>query len=155
MYALNSLSFISRDSRTPRNSGTNFNLEEENVTGNRYITHLYWLVVQTVFYSDVLECRTLSMGRIRSPVGKILFPFFTCYIHLQQGILQGYIRPYHQLNPSLAEQDMPCLSKECRSRSVGFNWSGYALFVIQYVNMHQQPGSSNLIGWKLEVGVAS
>ena len=35
------------------------------------------------------------------------------------------------------------------------NWSGSALFVIQYVNMYQQPGSSNLIGWKLEVDVAS
>ena len=30
-----------------------------------------------------------------------------------------------------------------------------ALFVIQYVNLYQKPGSSNLIGWKLEVGVAS
>ena len=35
------------------------------------------------------------------------------------------------------------------------NWSGYALFVIQYVNLNQHPGSSNLIGWQLEVGVAS
>ena len=35
------------------------------------------------------------------------------------------------------------------------NWSGSALFVIQYVNIYQQPGSSDLIGWKLEVGVAS
>ena len=35
------------------------------------------------------------------------------------------------------------------------NWSGSALFVIQYVNLYQQPGSSNLIGWKLEVGVAA
>ena len=35
------------------------------------------------------------------------------------------------------------------------NWSGSALFVIKYVNLYQQPGSSNLIGWKLEVGVAS
>ena len=32
---------------------------------------------------------------------------------------------------------------------------GSALFVIQYVNLFQQPGSSNLIGWKLEVGGAS
>ena len=24
------------------------------------------------------------------------------------------------VNPSLAEHDMPCLSKQCRSRSVGF-----------------------------------
>ena len=30
------------------------------------------------------------------------------------------------------------------------NWSGSALFVIKYVNFQQKPGSSNLIGWKLE-----
>ena len=35
------------------------------------------------------------------------------------------------------------------------NWSRSALFVIQYMNLYQQPGSSNLISWKLEVGVAS
>ena len=35
------------------------------------------------------------------------------------------------------------------------NWSGSALFVIKYVNFYQKRGSSNLIGWKLEVGVAS
>ena len=35
------------------------------------------------------------------------------------------------------------------------NWSGSALFVIKYVNLYKKPGSNNLIGWKLEVGVAS
>ena len=35
------------------------------------------------------------------------------------------------------------------------NWSGSALFVIKYVNFYQQPGLSNLISWKLEVGMAS
>ena len=35
------------------------------------------------------------------------------------------------------------------------NWSGSALLVTKYMNFYQQPGSSNLIGWKLEVGVAS
>ena len=35
------------------------------------------------------------------------------------------------------------------------NWSGSAPFVIKYVNFYQNPGSSNLIGWKLEAGVAS
>ena len=39
--------------------------------------------------------------------------------------------------------------------SVEANWSGSPLFVINFVNLYQQPGSSNLIGWKLEVGVAS
>ena len=35
------------------------------------------------------------------------------------------------------------------------NWSWSTLFVIKYLNLYQQPGSSNLIGWKLEMGVAS
>ena len=35
------------------------------------------------------------------------------------------------------------------------NWSGSALFVIKYVNLYQQPGSSNLIGWKLGVDLTS
>ena len=34
------------------------------------------------------------------------------------------------------------------------NWSGSALFAIKYVNLYQQSWSSNLIGWKLEMGVA-
>ena len=35
------------------------------------------------------------------------------------------------------------------------NWSGSALFAIQYMNLCQQSGSSHMTGWKLEVGVAS
>ena len=35
------------------------------------------------------------------------------------------------------------------------NWYGSALFVIKYVNLYQHLGSSNLIGWKSEMGVAS
>ena len=35
------------------------------------------------------------------------------------------------------------------------NWSGSALFAIQYVNLYQYSGSRNLIGWQLEVDVAS
>ena len=34
-------------------------------------------------------------------------------------------------------------------------YSGSALFVIKYVNFYLKPGSSNLTGWNLEVGVAS
>ena len=33
-------------------------------------------------------------------------------------------------------------------------WSGSALFAIKYMNLYQQPWSSNLIGGKLEIGVA-
>ena len=39
--------------------------------------------------------------------------------------------------------------------SLEANWSGSALFVIKYVNLYQNQESSNLIGWKLEVGMAS
>ena len=35
------------------------------------------------------------------------------------------------------------------------NWSGSALFVIKNVNFYPKSRSSNLIGWNLEVGVAS
>ena len=35
------------------------------------------------------------------------------------------------------------------------NWSGSAQFVIMYANLYQQSGSSNLTGWKLEMGLAS
>ena len=38
------------------------------------------------------------------------------------------------------------------------NWSGSALFAnaeYMYMNLCQQSGSKNLIGWKLEMGVAS
>ena len=56
----------------------------------------------------------------------------------------------------LLNPDIPWLCKQCRSRSVEeANWSGSALFVIKYVNLYQQSGSSNLIGLKLEMGVAS
>ena len=35
------------------------------------------------------------------------------------------------------------------------NWSVSALFAIKYANLYQQSGLSNLIGWKLEMGVTS
>ena len=57
------------------------------------------------------------------------------------------------LNPCPAEPGYTLFCKQCRSRSVGF-WRS-ALFAIKYANLLQQWGSSNLIGWKLEVGVAS
>ena len=62
-----------------------------------------------------------------------------------------------KLNSSLAEHDMPCLNSVDPNQlaSEEANWSGSALFVIKYVNFYQKPKSSNLISWKLEVGVAS
>ena len=42
----------------------------------------------------------------------------------------------------------PCLYKQCRSSVI-------ELFAIKYVNLYQQSRSSNLIGWKIEMGMAS
>ena len=47
---------------------------------------------------------------------------------------------YTLLTFVLLNQDIPCFCKQCRSRS------GFALFVIQYVNLYPQSGLSNLIG---------
>ena len=35
------------------------------------------------------------------------------------------------------------------------NWSRFALFVIQFVNLYQQSELSYLFGWQLEMGMAS
>ena len=62
------------------------------------------------------------------------------------------------INPSHAEHNMPCLVNSVdpdRLASEEANRSESALFAIKYVNFYQNLGSSNLIGWKLEVGVAS
>ena len=63
-----------------------------------------------------------------------------------------------RLNPCPAEPQMyPAFANSVdpdQLASEEANWSESALFVIQYVNLYQQTGSSNLIGWKLEVGVA-
>ena len=57
----------------------------------------------------------------------------------------------------LLNPDIPCLYSVDPDQlaSEEANWSGSALFAIKYVNLYQQSGSSNPIGWKLEVGVAS
>ena len=55
-----------------------------------------------------------------------------------------------QLSHRGRDLDIPCNSNSVdpdQLASEEANWSGSALFVIQYVNLYQQPGSSNLIGW--------
>ena len=53
----------------------------ENVTGYRYIAHLYCLAVQAGFYSDVVECwLSTQENLVRSPSGQKEF-FFACYIY--------------------------------------------------------------------------
>ena len=48
----------------------------------------------------------------------------------------------------------PVLANSVVPDQLASNWSWSALFVIKYVIFYQKPRSSNLIGWKLEVGMA-
>ena len=61
------------------------------------------------------------------------------------------------INPGPAEPGLSAFSNSIDPDQLASeaNWSGSALFVIQYVNLYQQPGWSYLIGWQLEVGMAS
>ena len=62
------------------------------------------------------------------------------------------------INPSLANTTCPVLANRVdpdQLASEKANWSGSVLFIFKYVNFYKKCGSSNLIGWKLEVGVAS
>ena len=49
---------------------------------------------------------------------------------------------------------MPCLLNSVDLDEEA-NWSRSTLFIINYVNLYQQPESSHVIGWNLKVGVAS
>ena len=52
----------------------------------------------------------------------------------------------------------PCLYKRLvrvQLTSEDSKWSQSALFAIKYVALYQQPRSTNLTGWKLEMGVVS
>ena len=63
----------------------------------------------------------------------------------------------HMLTILLLKMTCPVLANSVdpdQLASEEANWSGSALFIIKHMNMYQQPGSSNLIGRKLEVGVA-
>ena len=60
------------------------------------------------------------------------------------------------LNLVLLNLDMPCFCKQCRSRSVGFYRSQLIwICTVCHSVFEFEPGSSKLIGWKLEVGMAS
>ena len=58
----------------------------QNVTGYRYITHLYCLKVDGGFYSVAVQCRTESSGpgSISGREKLLLFPFFSCYTTTNQ-----------------------------------------------------------------------
>ena len=62
------------------------------------------------------------------------------------------------INPSCWTQIYPAFANSVdldQLASEEANLSGSTLFAIKYVILYQQPRSSNLTGWKLEMGVAS
>ena len=63
----------------------------------------------------VMSCSKLESSRI---FFFFFFFFFDKIISIYPAI--GCMNNLDRLNPSLAEHDMPCLSKQCRSRAVGF-----------------------------------
>ena len=64
----------------------------------------------------------------------------------------GMVSVIKYVNHSLAKQTCPVLANSVYPDPLA---SGSARFFIKYANFYQKPRSSNLIGWKLEVGVAS
>ena len=77
-------------------------------------------------------------------------------LNVQNGHAYSYILT--KLNPGPAEPGytLPLETVDAdQLASEEANWSGSALFAIKYVNLYQQPGTSNRIGRQLEVGVAS
>ena len=102
---LTSLGLISSDTRTTRNSRTNFNVEGENDTGYRYITHLYCLAVQAGFYSDAVE----RWSFVRRVAGSIIGLARTDDSFLR--LLHLAPPPPHPLHTDACFTETPCLLK--------------------------------------------
>ena len=61
------------------------------VTGYRYMTHLYGLAVQAVFYGDAVECLTATREiRVRSPVRVRSEDIFLHLSHLAPNVKSSY-----------------------------------------------------------------
>ena len=74
------------------------------------------------------------------------FQIFVSYFFLP-GMLRHYTCMLNKIPANSVDPDQ-LASEEA-------NWSGSALFVNKYVYLYQQSESSSLIGWKLEMGMAS
>ena len=88
----------------------------------------------------------LKCSRIFSKTTDEHFKYFKSSRNVQKHFLSCWTRIYPDFANSVGPDQLA--SDEA-------NWSGSARFAIKYVNLHQQFGSSSLIGWKLDMGVAS
>ena len=106
------------------------------------------LLIQTKTFNYLLSCPRVGLGvkmYNRSNLGSFYARKLTLVLLNPDNPCPaepGYALPLQTVDPDqLASEEA--------------NWFGSTLFVNKYVNLYQQPGSSNLIGWKLEVDVAS
>ena len=88
------------------------------------IKHVWTIIFHILFRTWCLE------NYVKLTI-KVL-PSVNCLVNLSIGwaiVITCHMLalPYH-FNPSLAEHDMPCLSKQCRSRSVGF-WRSQLIWI--------------------------
>ena len=73
----------------------------------------------------------------------------TCELDIVLTIIVNILTRCFENWALIASHKVPVLNSE------EANWSGSALFAIKYLSLYEQSGSSDLIGWKLEVGVAA
>ena len=106
----------------------------------------YWLLLFSLKMAVLLhKYESLRLGRLNVWKWEKQFDYLDFQI-LELGSpgtswIRQLVQALFYLTLVLLNPDIPCLCKQCRSRSVGF--------------FREELGSSNLIGWKLEVGVAS
>ena len=106
---------------------------------------LYMFYRRTVSFINELYLLSITNRHERSSVNVLLmdFPSIACFFHTSMNPILTLVL----LNP-----DIPCLCKQCRSKSVGF-WRSQLFWictvVMKYLNLYEQLWSSNLIGWKI------
>ena len=92
-----------------------------------------------------------SLDRYISSRRGVWFMFDKMWVYIMWWIF----RILKALTLPLLNTTCPVLASSVESDQLASDWSEPALFAIQYLNLYQQLGSSNPIGWKVEVDVAS
>ena len=111
--------------------------------------------------SDIFHISAQSMFSSRNKKNNV-YPYKPQFYYIKVGFKggQNYIGMFSwcwSLTLLLLNTPYPVLANSVdpdQLASEEANWSGSAIFVMKYVNFYQKPGSSNLIGRKLEMGVA-
>ena len=125
----------------PNASKTFCCLVEVYSSSQQYFRHCY-RICQTVDDDDLAFVMMMMMMTIT-----MIWHFTSLSTLSHTAMLVLVLEPGYTLSLQTVDPDQLASSEASRS--------GSALFVIKHLKLYQQPGSSNLIGWKLEVGGAS